>query len=492
MTLTLAWDGMICDTCCCAADKEQNDATTKSTVVLISPYDLGRQPFALAELSALLTRAECNVVCIDLSQQKLDALLPARSDVVFVHLGMLTATRIALEALPRIKNRLPDTRIAVYGWYAPINEALMRNAGIDAVFGGESDEDMVEYVLNTRNGKDHPARHEAQVNLGPIDYAVPERTGLPGLQSYASLVMPGGTTRTMGFTESTRGCKHICRHCPVVPVYHGRFRAIPAEIVLADIDQQVAMGAEHISFGDPDFLNGPGHAVRIVNAMHDKHPALTWDAVIKIEHLLKHADLLPQLKSSGCILVTTAAESVDDYTLSQLDKGHTAGDLKRVIDIMREAGIAVAPTFVPFTPWTTLENYCDLIDALVELELIRSVSPVQLALRLLIPEGSRLLELPRESTCITRHNPAALGYEWTHSDPAVDKLQRDIHEYVETAESNGADRLAIFNGVRRLAYQSVGRCANEITPDSLGSAVPTHSEAWYCCAEPTDQQLGSF
>lgn len=482
---------MDCKTCCSAADTKQN-ATTKTTVVLISPYDLGRQPFALAELAALLTRAECEAVCIDLSQQKLDALLPEQASVVFVHLGMLTATRIALEALPRIRKRLPDARIGVFGWYAPINEALMRNSGIDAVFGGESDEDMVEYVLNTVDNTDHPARHEALVNLGRMDYAIPERRGLPGLQSYARLVLPDGSERTMGFTESTRGCKHICRHCPVVPVYQGRFRAIPAKIVLADIDQQVAQGAEHISFGDPDFLNGPSHALRIIAGMQDKHPSLTWDAVIKIEHLLKHADLMPELKANGCILITTAVESVDDFTLEQLDKGHTAGDFRRVITIMREAGIAVAPTFVPFTPWTTLDNYCELIDALVELELIHSVSPVQLSLRLLIPEGSRLLELPRESTCITSHNPAALGYEWTHRDPAVDKLQQDVHAYVESAESKGADRLVIFNAVRRLAYQATGRSAGDISAESLGDAVPSHSEAWYCCAEPTDQQLGSF
>jgi radical SAM superfamily enzyme YgiQ (UPF0313 family) len=463
-----------------------------ASIALISPYDLGRQPFAIAEPAALLKQAGYRPVCIDLSQQKLDSELPADARVVFIHLGMLTATRIAIEALPRIRKRAASARIAVFGWYAPINSELMRELGADAVFGGESDQDMVDYVQSVIDETDHPARHEVLVNLGRVEFALPERAGLPALDQYASLVLPDGRQRTMGFTDTTRGCKHLCRHCPVVPVYHGRFRAVPADIVLADIDQQVGQGAEHISFGDPDFLNGPTHALRIVRAMHADHPDLTWDAVIKIEHLLKHADRLSEMKENGCILITTAVEAVDEYTLQQLDKGHTAADFESVVALMRRAGIALAPTFVPFTPWTTIDNFRELIDALVRLKLIESVNPVQLSLRLLIPAGSRLLELPRDETCITAYKPASLGYEWAHRDPSVDRLQQAIRDFVEKAEAKGLDRLAIFNGVRDIAYRAAGLCAEPVDAGMLGDAVPYHSEAWYCCAEPTEQQLESF
>jgi hypothetical protein len=46
-------------------------------------------------------------------------------------------------------------------------------------------------------------------------------------------------------------------------------------IVLADIAAQVKEGAEHITFGDPDFLNGPTHAMHIVASMHAAYPSLT-------------------------------------------------------------------------------------------------------------------------------------------------------------------------------------------------------------------------
>ncbi len=472
--------------------KPDQNFPDKKRIVFISPYDLGRQPFALAEPSAIFSRAGYDARCLDLSQQRLTDDLLAPATVVFIYLSMLTATRIAVEAMPRIKNMAPLARIAVFGWYAPVNEKFLRELGVDAVFGGESEHDMLAYANSVADCDDHPAKHKTVVNLSRIDFMVPDRQTLPALEKYSQLVLPDASRRIMGFTETTRGCKHLCRHCPVVPVYRGHFYAIPADIVLEDIRQQVAQGAQHISFGDPDFLNGPGHAKRIIKAMHEEFPALTYDAVIKIEHLLKHRDLLPYLRDTGCILVTTAVESVDDNILMHLDKGHTAADFEEVVRLMSHNGIALAPTFIPFTPWTTITNYIELLDKIAALKLIMSVNPVQLSLRLLIPSGSRILELPKEETCITEFNPASLGYSWVHRDREVDALQEDIRHWTEKAEEQGLDRLAIFNGIRRIALEAAGRDDSDVTKEQCGDTVPAHSESCYCCAEPTEQQLVSF
>ncbi|GMR06663.1 MAG: CUAEP/CCAEP-tail radical SAM protein [Gammaproteobacteria bacterium] len=472
-------------------DSEQN-LSDKQRIVLISPYDLGRQPFALAEPAALFSQAGYEVRCLDLSQQKLTTEVLAPATTVFLYLSMLTATRIAIEAMPRIKKMAPQARIAVFGWYAPINEAYLRQLGVDAVFGGESEDDMLAYTASITDEDDHPARTETIVNLNRIEFLVPDRQSLPALEKYAQLVLPDGSKRIMGFTETTRGCKHLCRHCPVVPVYRGRFYAVPADIVLEDIRQQVAKGAQHISYGDPDFLNGPRHARRIIEAMHEEFPKLSYDAVIKIEHIIKYPEFLPFLRDSGCILVTTAVESVDNRILEHLDKGHTAAEFEKVVTMMDEHNIALAPTFIPFTPWTTIDNYIHLLNKIAELKLIMSVNPVQLSLRLLIPNGSRLLELPDEETCITGFNPASLGYTWVHNDPQIDLLQENIRHWTEKAENDGLSRLQIFNGLRRIALNAAGREAENITEKYSGNAIPTHSESWYCCAEPTEQQLTSF
>ena len=149
---------------------------------------------------------------------------------------------------------------------------------------------------------------------------------------YAHLLMPAGGYRVAGYTEASRGCKHLCRHCPIVPVYSGVFRIVPREIVLEDIRRQVEAGAEHIAFGDPDFFNGPAHALSIVEALHREFPRVSYDVIIKIEHLLRSpAENLEKLRDTGCLFVTSAVESLDDAVLTRLDKGHTRADFLAVV-----------------------------------------------------------------------------------------------------------------------------------------------------------------
>jgi hypothetical protein len=265
-----------------------------------------------------------------------------------------------------------------------------------------------------------------------------------------------------------------------VPVYGGRFRVVPVPIVLADIRAQIAAGAAHVTFGDPDFLNGPRHASDLARAFAREFPGVTYDVTIKIEHLLRHAALLPMLKDTGCVLVTSAVESIDDETLRRLDKGHTAADFERVVALCRETGLPLAPTFVPFTPWTTPGGYCELLQAIERLGLVEHVSPIQLAIRLLIPDGSRLLELEDVRRSVGQYSTDALAYRWTHPDRAVDALQQRIERMVGSRLD--ADRAETFARIWEIAHAAAGVAA----PDRVATgalpraAIPYLDEPWYC------------
>jgi len=144
---------------------------------------------------------------------------------------------------------------------------------------------------------------EPRVSVARQDFVIPDREGLPSLDRYAYLRLPNGDRRTAGYVEASRGCKHRCRHCPVVHVYNGRFRIVPREIVLADVRQQAAAGARHISFGDPDFFNGPTHAHRIVEAVREEFPELTYDVTIEVEKrrlCIRGRTPTPKWTSSKC------------------------------------------------------------------------------------------------------------------------------------------------------------------------------------------------
>ncbi|MEO8679182.1 MAG: CUAEP/CCAEP-tail radical SAM protein [Vicinamibacterales bacterium] len=397
------------------------------SVVLLSTYDLGRQPFGLASPAAWLRRAGHDVTAVDLSRDTLTPEILGGATLVAFYLPMHTATRLALPVIDRVKALNPAATICAYGLYAPLNEELLRERGVSVVLGPEFEADLLEVVrcrgLEPPPASARPTRPGAVARLAFIQ---PDRSGLPPLTRYASLQMPDGSTRVAGATDATRGCQHRCRHCPIVPVYDGQFRVVPMDVVLADIRAQVDAGATHISFGDPDFFNGPTHARRIVEALHAEFPSLTYDAIIKVEHLIDHQVLLPTLVRTGCLFVTSAVEAVDDEVLAKLAKGHTRADFIRAAGLCRAAGLTLVPTFVAFTPWTTLDGYRDLRQVVDDLGLTAHVSPVQWAIRLLVTWQSRLLELDDIKQVIGPFDRNTLTFPWQHRDPRVDELQQHM------------------------------------------------------------------
>jgi hypothetical protein len=385
-------------------------------------------------------------------------------------LPMHTATRLALPVIDRVRALNPAARLAAYGLYAPLNARMLRERGVADVLGAEFEEDLVRL-----------ARSEAVAGaagiLPRLAFRRPDRTGLLPLTRYATLETARGRV-TVGYTEASRGCKHFCRHCPIVPVYDGRFRIVSPEVVLADVRAQVAAGAGHITFGDPDFLNGPRHAVTVIERFARECPGISYDVTIKVEHLLKHADLLPTLRTTGCAFVTSAVESVDDAVLERLAKGHTRADFERVVELCAQAELPFVPTFVAFTPWTTLEGYCDLLQAIDRLGLVQHVAPIQLAIRLLIPEGSLLLELDEVRTVTRGFAAASLTHQWVHPDPRVDALQTRLAALV--GGRMDASREDVFARAWTVAHEAAGLEAIRRPAPLVRATIPYLNEPWYC------------
>jgi radical SAM superfamily enzyme YgiQ (UPF0313 family) len=454
-------------------------------VLLISTYELGRQPFGLASSAAWLEQAGTSVQTVDLAVENLPEEAVREADLVGFYVPMHTAGRIATAVARHVRDLKPDVHMCFFGLYAPVNERFFRSLGADTILGGEFEEGLVSLVRRLESGRSSAGEQvEPVISLAKQSFIVPDRTGLPALERYASLV-DGERRRTVGYTEATRGCKHTCRHCPVVPVYGGRFRAVARDVVMADIRQQVRAGAEHITFGDPDFFNGPGHALPLVRQLHEEFPQISYDVTIKIEHLVKHAKHLPVLKETGCLFVTSAVESIDPKTLEYFDKRHTPEDFAFVVHAFCDIDLTLSPTFVTFTPWTTPANYLALLEAIQELDLIHNVSPIQYAIRLLIPAGSRLLELPHVQELVEPFDDEALCYPWTHPDPRVDALHEDVLRIVHDRAADES-RVDTFAKVWRAAHDAYGaQVADRLNgarekQAPARAAVPYLNEPWYC------------
>ncbi len=456
-------------------------------VLLISTYEMGRQPFGLASPAAWLRDAGAHVRCLDLSVESFCEDAVTSADLIAFYVPMHMGTRMAVSMLDGVRQINPEAHLCFYGLYASESESYLRCSGVDTILGGEFETglvDLAKRLSNSNNGKTTTGTQpEAIVSLARQKFLVPDRVGLPDLTKYAHLVTCEGRHLTAGYVEATRGCKHLCRHCPIVPVYNGNFRVVQREVVLEDIRQQVAAGAQHITFGDPDFFNGVSHAIRLVTALHEEHPHLTYDVTIKVEHLLKHAKHLKTLKESGCLFITSAVESFDEHILTIFEKHHTVRDFEAVLSHCRQAGLLLVPTFVAFTPWTTLEGYRTLLWGVARLGLVDEVSPIQYAIRLLIPPGSRLLEVPEVQEIVGSLDESMLSYTWTNPDPRMDTLQKDLERLVQKCAAQQLPRRETFQQIWERTHQEVTECSDAIPHPFLAdhpSFVPYLTEPWYC------------
>jgi radical SAM superfamily enzyme YgiQ (UPF0313 family) len=453
-------------------------------ILLVSCYELGHQPLALASPLAFLERAGHAAEALDISVEPFDTAKVTRARLVAISVPMHTALRLGVRVAEQIRRVNPGCHICFYGLYASLNaDYLLEHCG-DSVIGGEYESALVALVEAVEAGRSGPVDgvhlrgHAAKPVMQRLAFARPDRGRLPGLKKYAHLDKDGQKD-LVGYVEASRGCLHLCLHCPIPPVYGGRFFVVPPEIVLADIRGLARDGATHITFGDPDFLNGPGHSLAVVRAMHAELPSLTFDFTAKVEHILERAELFPELRQLGGVFMVSAVESLSETVLANLEKGHTRADVARALQIVRGAGIAFRPTWVAFTPWTTLEDYLEMFDFVEREELIDHVDPVQFTLRLLVPPGSSLLTREAITPFLGALDQAAFIHRWTHLDPRMDVLQREASGLVEAAGT--ADPAVTFHRLKALAYATAGRSEAPVpalAPDRR--RPPRLTEAWFC------------
>jgi radical SAM superfamily enzyme YgiQ (UPF0313 family) len=468
-------------------DIDRESLREPGRILLISCYELGHQPLNLAFPLSYLQHAGYQPSAVDTSVEDLDVETIRQARFIAISTPMHTALRLAEAIVRRVRALNPEATICFYGLYAWMNADYLLRDLADAVIGGEYEQPLLELVRRTERGGTEPIDgvgepgRKSDPSLVRIRFPEPDRSALPQMQSYAHLLIDGRAVPA-GYAETTRGCAHTCLHCPVVPIYNGRFFAIPRDIVLEDIRQQVKSGAGHITFGDPDFLNGPTHALRICRALHDEFPHVTFDMTTRVEHILENREHFPEFARLGCVFVISAVESISELVLRKIDKGHTKEDVIQALRIVDDAGIAMRPSLLPFTPWTTMEDYLELLEFIEQHDMIENIDPVHLSIRLLVPPGSALLNEPDAHEWRGELDESSYTYRWTHEDPRVDRLQREIAVIVEEAATCEADPYETFEKIRSVSYRLADQKppAQPERPRRRWRRPPRLTESWFC------------
>ena len=326
-----------------------------TAILLVATYESGFQPLHLAQPQACLLKS--GIGSGDLGLDGTDSGRTAsqgisRRGLFCAHAHGLNTERCSgqFPALP-----VAQGQICFYGLYAGLNSEYLLDTGLaDRVLAGEVEAELTTWAQQLAfHGKHRPAFAPV---LDRLALPVPKRTNLPPLSQYAHFLNMEGNAVPAAQVVTSRGCLHTCGHCPVVPVYGGRFFVVDFETITADISQQVEAGARHISFGDPDFLNGPGHSLRVTEWLHQTYKYVTFDFTAKVEHLRRYPQHLASLKEFGAAFVVSAFESVQNHILDNLDKGHEVSDMEQVIRELRQLDLPCSPPGFPLPPGRPPKN----------------------------------------------------------------------------------------------------------------------------------------
>jgi radical SAM superfamily enzyme YgiQ (UPF0313 family) len=439
-------------------------------VLLVSTYELGHQPWHVASPAAALAAAGHQVRMRDLAVETLGSDDLRWSDGVAFSVPMHTAMRLAAATARQVKGVHPDLPVCFYGLYAELGPEVDGRI-VDRAIAGEYEQDLCEWADAVDRRVASTPR--SLVTTGKTHFRVPERSGLPDLTEYTHLRIRG-EHRAVGYVETSHGCRHGCRHCPVPVIYGGKWRVVDDDAVLEDIARLVKLGARHITFGDPDFLNGPIRARNLLRTVHEGFPDLTFDITTKVELILRHDALWPELSETGLLFVVSAFETTNDEILTILDKGHTRAEAGAAVRILREAGVEVRPTWLPFTPWSTVNDLRDIVDFLAEYDLFGNVDPVQLTIRLLLPRGSLLLDRPELTPYLDYYDEEKLGWQWHAADSQMDDLHARLAQVLEQAVADG---LSVQDQFARLVGEILEAPKLSIRIPEGG---PRLTEPWFC------------
>ena len=435
-------------------------------ILLLSFYDLGKQPKIISELYKKLDNGSNQIDVVDYSIEEKNLTLD-NYDVLGIYASMHTASVLAEQYL---RDRKLPNKLFVFGLYANVFSEMFSN--FQSIHSFDSDE--LESLLEVQLNPNYSFKH-----------SVPDRTILPSITDYSHIV-DGSNNLIAGSVETTYGCKHECTHCPVPIEFKGMFKTFGTEKIITDVTNQVEEGAKHISFNDPDFFNGPKHALKILQLLNEKHPSITYDSTIKVEHILKYPDYFQELKNLNMLFVISAFETTNDHVLNILQKNHSFNDLNKAVELSLENNIDIRPTWMPFSPWTEQNDLISIIKLIENYKLRETVDPIQLTIKLLVPKNSLILKKPEMKEYLLDYDPASFSYAWKYKFPNIDNIQNELFTYVLQHESE--NEYTQYLGLVDILETHT----NETLLNSEKYSqriVPKLSETWFCCAEPNKIQL---
>lgn len=348
-----------------------------------------------------------NLPVYDKPMQELEKFLSENSPRV---VGITFTTPLYNEATfvaKSIRKKSPDSLLIAGGVHpTSLPEETLQNSNFDAVFIGEADETLIQFLETDRENWDtvpgiafikdgQPIRTKPTSMIKKLDNLPYPAWDLFNLSRYHS---PRITSRNnpVGSIITSRGCVHRCIYCNKNVLGH-RFRAMSAERVVDEMEFALRSGFREIHVWDDQFSTNIKRAKKICELIIQRGLKFTWNIFNGIRVNSLDEEFLQLAKKAGCYSISFGIESGNQDVLDSIKKGITLDECRNSMALMKQVGLESVNYFMIGLPNDTAETVQQTIDFAIEL----NADYAKVAILVPLPDTDVYRQLERENKIIS-------------------------------------------------------------------------------------------
>jgi len=279
-------------------------------------------------------------------------------EVIGLQCNFTTERYRSLRLLRRVREEFPEARVVIGGHDASRDPDWFRQPGIDAIVVGDGEDIMPALVGAYESGAD-PASVPGLVLPGPDG---PVHTGhAPARGDLDELPLPArhliadyageyyiNFRRPLALMETARGCPFKCNFCSVWKFHESTFREkSPARVV----EELAHVEAPNIFLTDDIFWMNVKRGRELAQALIDSGIRKHYTLQTRSDIITRFPDLVEMWKDCGELSVFLGLEKIDDAGLASVNKGNTAANNERALEILADLGVGYTPNFIVDPSW---------------------------------------------------------------------------------------------------------------------------------------------
>ncbi len=267
------------------------------------------------------------------------------------------------------------------------NQEIESIQGIAYMKGGEFIQNPARPFIQNLDTLPFPARHlhSKYKNFDPERmFFVDNAVGIYDVKFSSVQVM------------ASRGCPYNCLFCSTTPFwrYKTRFRSI--ENVVAELELLKSLyGVNSVNFADDTFNIDIKYLSSLCDLMVEKKLDFTWRCNFRANADVTK-DMLIKMKEAGCIGIRMGVESGSPRILSQIKKGITKEQVRRIVKWCEEIGLRRRLNFIINFPGETLQEAQSTVEFAKEFGEPLLVNP------LVIYPGTQIEAIAKENGCLPK------------------------------------------------------------------------------------------